>query len=300
MPLALRELRYFLVLAEELHFGRAAERLHLAQPALSQAIKRLEQSLGVTLLDRTSRRVRLTAAGEALLPEARLTVAHADQLLATAKRLSRSHDEVVRVGFVSVLASRFMPQLVRAFAEREPRLELRVAELTKTAQLEALEAGELDVALLYTVGPDGVSANGFTDEALREEPVHVALPAAHPLASRESLQLSELGNDPLVTLGPGSDVDGPGRLLEYVRSRGFEPRVIQEATNLQSCLGLVAGGLGVALAPAIAAADGHEGVAFVPVRDAPELTLHAVLAPEAGAGARSLLGVVRELAHAGA
>lgn len=297
MPVELRQLRYFVVLGEELHFRRAAERLHLAQPALSQAIKRLERALGTRLLERTTRTVVLTPAGEAFLPEARLAVFHADRAVAAARRHTQASGATVRLGFVSALATAFAPLVARRFYERQPDADLRLAELTKRAQLEALGTGELDVALVY--GDDETTSNGFVSEVLRDEPLYVAVPAGHRLAERSSVRLEELAREPWIAIAPESDGDGRELLRSLARRAGFEPLVIQEATNLHSCLGLVGAGLGIALAPAIAVGEPHEGVAFARISDAPCVRLHALVAPGASRTASVVVGVARDLARSG-
>ncbi|HVY60365.1 MAG TPA: LysR substrate-binding domain-containing protein [Planctomycetota bacterium] len=297
MPVELRQLRYFVVLGEELHFRRSAERLHLAQPALSQAIKRLERALGTPLLERTTRNVVLTPAGEAFLPEARLAVFHADRAVAAAQRSSQASGATVRLGFVSALATAFAPLVARRFYERQPDGRLRLAELTKKAQLEALGTGELDVGLVY--GDDASASNGFVSEVLRDEPLHVALPVGHRLAGRSSVRLEELAHEPWIAIAPESDADGRELLRSLAKRAGFEPLVIQEATNLHSCLGLVGAGLGIGLAPAVSVGERHEGVAFARISDAPSVQLHAVVAPGAPRTASIVVNVARELARSG-
>jgi DNA-binding transcriptional LysR family regulator len=257
-----RQLRYFAVTAEELHFGRAAERLHLAQPALSQSIQRLEQQLGVQLFERDRRSVRLTAAGKALLPEARRTVAQAERAATMARRAGGEYPDGLVVGFLSTTVGHLLPPIVRATRERIPEASIDTREMPIAALVGALRRGELDAGITRPPLVDDLAS-----ETIMREPAAAVLPEGHPLADRESLRLSELAGEPWVltersTWPPwhrGYDVD-------YSRA-GFEPDVVQRGSSVQNVIALVAAGAGVSRLALSSRRLYDEGVVFVPLED---------------------------------
>ncbi|MNK32068.1 HTH-type transcriptional regulator BenM [compost metagenome] len=248
----LRHLRYFIAVAEELHFGRAAQRLHMAQPPLSQQIRALEDMIGVRLFDRTQRSVALTAAGALFLEEAYKTLAQAEHAVRVAQRASRGEIGRVRIGFVSSIAYGPFPTLLRAFRERSPGVALELHEQTTTSQTEALLTGTVDLGLFRL---DAESARvqrpmGIQVEPLRTEPFVVALPEAHPLASRSRIALADLKDEDFVLFPRASNPGLHDYLVLACRKAGFEMRVVQEADLMQTLVSLVAAGLGVTLTPA--------------------------------------------------
>src|SRR5687768_10910437 len=178
----LRHLRYFVAVAEELHFGRAAARLRVAQPALSQQIKQLERELGVTLLARTRRRVALTEPGRLFLTEARRTLAQAASAVEVARRAAAGHAGRLRIGHVDIALWGVLPTLVRVYRERYPGVALSLRETLPARQLAALRAGELDVG----IGPPPTSGP-FETAPVSADPVLLALPSGHRLAAQESV-----------------------------------------------------------------------------------------------------------------
>ena len=259
----LRQLRYFVAVAEELHFGRAARRLHMAQPPLSQAIKQLESELDATLLARTSRRVELTDAGRLLLDEARRTLAQADRAATTARLAAQGATGWLRLAFVASAACDILPTLLPAQRAAAPDLALQLRELTTQGQLSALERDEVDLGIARDVEP----REGIVLTPLREEPLVAAVPEGHALAAAASLAVGDLAEEPFV-LPPRLAVPRlHDAVLTLCREGGFSPRVAQEALQFPTILSLVTAGVGVAIVPAPVAAFRREGVAYVPLTE---------------------------------
>ena len=257
----LRHLRYFVAVAEELHFHRAAERLHISQPPLSQQIRALEAELDVLLLERNRRAVSLTAAGAVFLRDAREILSAVDAAAESARSVARGESGRLAVGFVGSSMHGALPGVLRAHRRAFPQVALSLTELPTAAQLEALAAGRIDVGVLRPP----VREPGLAFETIHTEPFVVALPADHPLAARAEVALGELLEEPFVLL---SRREAPGlhlSLAEAMAAAGGVPHVVQEAREMQTVVGLVAAGLGVSLVPASVGADAHRGVAYRPV-----------------------------------
>lgn len=241
----LRHLRYFTAVAEELHFGRAAERLGIAQPPLSQQIKSLEELVGYTLFERRPQ-VRLTPAGEALLAVARRTLSQIEEGLDSTRRVGRGEGGKITVGFAASILTTALPEILRTYRERFPGVELRLRELSSAAQAAALSDGGIDVGFVREAVEHG--AGLICEPILREEFVAV-LPPAHRLAKRRELPLGELAGEPFVHF---PRVVAPAlydQVGDICRRAGFQPRVVQEAQEWLTILGLVEAGLGVSLVP---------------------------------------------------
>lgn len=273
----LRHLRYFVAVAEELHFHRAAERLHISQPPLSQQIRALEGELGVLLLERNRRSVSLTAAGAVFLNEAREILASVDRASEAARSVARGEAGRVAIGFVGSAMHGTLPGMLRAYRRAFPRVQLVLTELPTAAQLEALLAGRIDVGV---VRPP-VREPALALETIHTEPFVVALPEDHPLASHEEVALAELVEEPFVLLARR---EAPGlheSLGQAMADAGGVPHVVQEAREMQTVVGLVAAGLGVSLVPASVGADEHRGVAYRPVAgSAPTVALALAWRPD--------------------
>jgi DNA-binding transcriptional LysR family regulator len=258
----LRHLRYFVAVAEELHFGRGAARLRVAQPALSQQIKQLERELGVELLARTKRRVALTEPGRLFLPEARRTLAQAAAAVDVARRAAAGEVGRLRIGYVDAALWGILPTILGAFRERHPAVRLALQERLPAQQAAALRQGVIDVG----IAPPPRSPTGIDTMPVSEERVVLALPATHPLAAEPEVALTELAHEPWV-LVPGRT---PSRLRELVlatcASAGFTPRVAQEAKQLDALVALVSAGLGVTLVPHAAGRVPRAGVVYRPLR----------------------------------
>jgi len=261
--LELRHLRSFVAVAEELSFRRAAQRLHIAQPPLSQQIKRLESEIGTLLLRRTSRHVELTDAGVVFLEHARRTLRDADLAVESARRTARGELGWLTVGFVDSAAYELLPPVLRAFRARAPGVRLELREIVTEAQLPAL-ADELDVGLVREVE----DLSGLRRILLLREPLLAALPIGHPLASRPRVQLAQLAAEPFILFPRASVPRVYDHLVALCRSAGFSPRTAQEAFQYPTMLGLVAAGFGIALVPTCVRALRRAGIVYVPVTDA--------------------------------
>jgi DNA-binding transcriptional LysR family regulator len=260
----LRHLRYFVAVAEELHFGRAAARLGLAQPPLSQQIQRLEQVLGVRLLDRTSRRVRLTDAGAALLPEARRVLAAAVTALEAARRAGRGESGELRVAFAATVMFLALPEIIRVFRDRFPGVHLDLREMPTGPQLAALKAGEIDIGFVREPRPDPE----LEMVTVMREPLRIAVHKSHPLASRATLAVQHLANEPFVLfpeeLAPGLHA----QVMALCRAAGFTPRVVEVSRELYTSVSLVEAGVGVSILPASVEKLGWRGVRYRPIPSA--------------------------------
>jgi DNA-binding transcriptional LysR family regulator len=237
----LRHLRYFVAVAEELHFGRAATRLHMAQPPLSQRIRGLEQELGVQLLDRSTRRVELTPAGRLLLDEARDLLARAERLGATMERVRAGDLGELRAAAPPVVGGAVLARLLAAFRERCPDVRLELRESSTTAQLQALADGTLDVALVTHPAQLGSLARG---PALAK-PLGVLLPSG---AASTAVELGGLGDRELVLFPRDAAPDQYDELLSTCRAYGYVPRAVHHAAGAQFAAGLVLAGGAVAFA----------------------------------------------------
>lgn len=263
-----RHLRYFVAVAEERHFGRAAARLHMAQPPLSQQIKQLEEQLGTALLTRTTRRVDLTPAGEMFLGRARNLLAELEQLAQDVRTVGEGASGVLRVGFTGTATYRLMPGIVEAARRDMPGLQLNVqGEMLTPEMEEALVEGRLDVAVLRPP----VRSTAIELTFLEQDRLSVALPENHRLAGREELELSDLTDEPFVCYPPTSAVNLI--VQEACRRAGFMPRVVQVARETSTLLTFVDAGLGVALLPTTARLPSSQRVTFRPLHDAPAVDL---------------------------
>ena len=259
----LRHLRYFVAVAEELHFRRAAERLHMSQPPLSQQIRQLEEEVGATLLLRNQRKVELTAAGAAFLVRAREILEAVEDAARQARRVQRGEVGRLAVGFVGSAMYSFVPELLRAFREQAPDIALRLHELGTTEQLRQLDDGRLDVGFLRTPG----RRPGLSFETVLEEPVVVAMPDVHPLAQRSLVRLSDLVGESLVLLTPAGSPGLRAALASSIAQLGGEERIIQEVAEMQTVIGLVAAGVGISLVPESVRALVRHGVTYRPLDD---------------------------------
>lgn len=241
----LRQLRYFLVVADELHFGRAAERLHLTQPPLTVAVRRLERELGVQLFDRTTRRVTLTAAGRAFKDRIQVSVADIDDAAGDVADVAAGKAGRIRVGFVSSASYTTVPEAIRAFRQHRPRVDLVLHPLTSGEQIEQLLDGNLDLGLIRDPG----DVPGLNLELLSSEDLVVVLPDTHRLAAREELRPEDLEGEPMI-LFPYRLMPGfVARVLRLFEPLTTPPAVVQQAIHQETVLGLVAAGLGISVLP---------------------------------------------------
>lgn len=256
-----RHLRYFLALSEELHFGRAARRLHISQPPLSLNIRQLEESMGVRLFHRNSKEVRLSAAGRAFVASARALLEQAAEAERHAREVDRGFEGRLRVGLVSSMLYRGLPRLLREFQAHHPRLGVVLRELTSQDQVMELAHGQLDVGFVHTMrAPPELSRMLFSSE-----PFVCCLPGTHPLAGSRRLALKKLREEPFVMFSRAASPDYYERVLAICSDAGFYPEVRHEVQHWLSVVSLVAQGLGVALVPAALAGSGIPGAVFVAI-----------------------------------
>ena len=254
----LRHLRYFVAVAEELHFGRAAARLNVAQPALSQQIKQLERELGALLLARTKRRVALTESGRLFLAEARRTLAQAELAVEVARGAEAGEVGRLRIGYVDAALWGPLPEVIRTFRERFPRVTLTMLERLPAEQPTDVRRGDVDLA----IGPPPPAGAPLEVTLFTEEAVMVALPAAHQRAGSEVISIGELADDPWVFVPARVPSQLRDRALGAAAAAGFAPRVAQEARELDALIALVSAGLGVTFVPTSAARFPRPGVVF--------------------------------------
>jgi DNA-binding transcriptional LysR family regulator len=259
----LRQLRYFIAVAEELHFTRAAARLHIAQPPLSQQIRQLELELRTPLLRRSSRNVELTPAGQAFLEEARKTVAQAERAAQVARQAARGPSALLHLGFVDSSLHGYLPQLLRRYRRDHPDVQVTLRERSSGQQVEAIQSGELHVGLLRPTrgGPQ------LALEEIGRERLLAALPSDHPLGERAEIAVDDLDGQPLVffqrTVAPGLH----DQLMGLFRSAGFAPMIVEEASEGHTIVGLVAAGLGVSLVPETLSLWRQRDVVYRPLAD---------------------------------
>lgn len=269
----LRQLRYFVAVAEELHFRRAAVRLHISQPPLSQQIHQLEREMGCALLTRTRRHVELTPAGEAFLRDARALLAELEGAVATAQRIGAGQTGRLRINFVGSALLSIVPGAVQRFRADRPQVEIQIRERPTVEQLRAVAAGVVDVGL---VRPPFEELEGLRSDVVLRERTVAALPVDHPLAELRRVPLRRLTGEPLV-LFPRSQAPGfHDLLISSLTVDGVTPHVVQYAPEMTTIVGLVAAGMGFSLVPASVSRLGLDGVTYRPVTGAPHSELVAV------------------------
>jgi DNA-binding transcriptional LysR family regulator len=256
----LRHLRYFQAVAEELHFGRAADRLHIAQPPLSQQIRQLERELGVALFIRDTRNVRLTLAGEAYLQQVSAVLRTLDHAGRQAVRIHEGLEGHLAIGCVGSATYSLLPQLVRTLRERLPHIEVSVrGEMLAPMQMDALLEGEIDIGLLRPPAEHPDIATAY----LRTDPLLAALPSGHRLAGRRRIELADLRDEDFIThAGGGRSVMG-GVVQTLCAEAGFVPRIRHEVAETSTLVTVVAAGLGVAIVPGPTRELGVRGVDYV-------------------------------------
>jgi DNA-binding transcriptional LysR family regulator len=260
----LRHLRYFVAVAEELHFGRAANRLHLAQPPLSQQIRKLEEILGHALFTRTSRAVKLTSVGETLLDRARRTLQNVQEDLDEARSVGRGEVGFLRVGFISSSMLTPLPAMLGQYRREFPNVNLQLHESYTSQVTQSLLNGTLDAGFLR----DGDPSEALDIETLFTEPFVAVLPADHPLANRSVISAGALRNEPFVFFAPTAGKLAYEKPMSLCEAHGFRPRVVQEAPQWLTIMRLVGAGLGVSIAPACVQQIATPDVVCRPIRGA--------------------------------
>lgn len=241
----LRHLRYFIAVAEELNFTRAADRLHIAQPPLSQQIRQLEEELGVTLLHRTKRHVELSEAGQVFLDHARQILRSTEVAAVQARRAQRGEIGRLSVGFFEHMSYTLLPPIFRAYRERFPDVDMDVRWFPVIGQADALRRGDVDISFMRP----GTDSEDITTEVLVTEPFVIAVPASHPFATEDSLSLRDCAAERFVMYTPHLAPDFHDMILRMCATAGFTPRVALEVGQVYTCLGLVSSGIGLAFVP---------------------------------------------------
>ena len=256
IELELRYLRYFIAVAEELHFSRAAKRLHMAQPPLSQQIRKLEQYVGHPLFTRNSRTVALTQAGEALLERCRYLLRRLEEDLETVRRVGRGEIGTLTVGFIGSAMLTALPTLIGNYRKLFTKVDLRLRELTTSSLVDAIRQGIVDLGFLRDAGP----TEGLMVEKVLEERFVVALAKRHPLASQQKISLIELKGEPLILFARELGPLAWDKTIALCETSGIRPTIVQDAPEWLTVLRLVSSGLGFSIAPACVATIQTPGV----------------------------------------
>jgi len=270
MSIDLKQLKYFLAVAEEKSFSRAAERLHISQPPLSQQIMKLESELGVRLFARTTRSFELTVAGKALMTEAADLLARMRMTIDTIRQIDRGEVGRLRVGIVGSAMWGPIPSLLERFQSEFPRVTWTLHEMGPDQQFEALRSKQIDIGFWREprLEEDQLKAAHLHQALCFREDVCVAVHKGHALAGREAIDLVDIANEPMLTLHLSQSAE-PRYLVQCCINAGFQPTIFQEAAEPQTLLAMVGAGLGVALMPETTSRIGWPGVVFVPIRSSP-------------------------------
>lgn len=262
----LRHFRYFQAVAQELHFGRAAVRLHIAQPALSRQIQQLEEQIGTPLLRRTQRRVELLPAGQVFLERSNLVLEEVERAVIDARRTGAGEFGRLSVGFIHSSTYGLLPSIVERFRHLYPAIELELHEMPIADQHVALTRGVIDVGLLrLQPAPAEVEV-----QPVMEDPFLVAVPHAHRLARQQAVRLAELAGEPMVMFPHRGSPLFHSRIMTMCERAGFTPRVVQQATQIHTVAGLVGAGIGLAIIPGTVRNLQPRGVHFLEILDRPE------------------------------
>lgn len=264
----LRQLRYFQVVSDELHFGRAAHRLNISQPPLSVQIRRLERELGAELFQRSTRRVTLTEAGRALTERIGPILAEVDALHDLVDEAALGHRGSIDVGFVSSANLTVFPPALRLFRERYERVQLNLHELATAQQIEALHKDEIDVGLVRAAAP----AVGLRITPVLEERLVAVIPEGHPLAQYDIAPVELLADEPMVLVPHRLMPSFYESVLTALRTVGARPRVVQQGIHQETIIGLVAAGIGLSLLPESVTRLQRHGVVYRHI-DAEQITI---------------------------
>lgn len=268
----IRHLRYFQAVAQELHFGRAAARLFVAQPALSRQIKQLEDEIGTPLLRRTQRRVELLPAGQVFLERTQLILAEIDRAAVDALRTSAGEFGKLSIGFIHSSTYGLLPSILERFRRLFPGVRLELHEMTISEQHVALASGLIDVGLLRPQpGPVGLEF-----EPIMEDHFLVAVPAGHSLVKRKSVALRLLAAEQMVAFPHSGYTVFNSRMMAMCAKAGFVPKVVQYAEQIHTVIGLVGAGIGIAIVPGTARNLNASNVHFLDIVDRPEPVYVAV------------------------
>jgi DNA-binding transcriptional LysR family regulator len=255
-----RSIRHFMVVAEELHFGRAARRLNIVQPALSRQIQRLEKDLQFQLFQRKNRRVQLTAAGMVFLEEARAVLASLDAAIRSGRRAAEGKTGWVNIGFVGSASLELLPAILRLFRRQSPEVELTLSDMTTVEQLQRLHEKRIHVGFIR--GPVPIEEEGLVFETVAREPLAVAVPKNHSLAKHPRVRTRALAKEAFIVF-PQQPMSAWDVLLRNIcHNAGFEPEIVQRTVQIQTAISLVSAGIGVALVPLTARNLMQKGVVY--------------------------------------
>jgi len=257
-----RLLHQFIAVAEELHFNRAAERLHMAQPPLSQAIRRLEAEIGSPLFERTNRNVTLTPAGMSFLNTARQTLDILSEGIAHTRHVAQGIEGHITMTFINIESYVPLLRALRSFRQASPNVAFTMREATTYEQVEALEAGTADIGFMRI---PGATTPNLHLELIWREPIFIALPCGHPLEHSEYIDLALVKDETFVTSHRSSGQGFHDQLVRLCQLAGFSPKVTQQARQLHTLIALVASGFGIALLPASMAQEKYADIVFRPV-----------------------------------
>jgi len=255
----LTHLRYFVAVAEELHFGKAAAKLHIAQPALSQQIKRLEDELNSKLFNRTSRRVELSTAGKIFLSKAYGIIEQADEAYATITSLGKGQSGYLSIAFNEPAINTFLPQAIGKFMRKYPKVQLSLKEMNIIEQFKAFENKSLDLGFMR---PYGHNTSAYSKRLILREKYQLALPANHKLCTNSSVSLDMINDEPLILFPRAIHPQLCNRFDECFQLAGFKPNIIQELSSKRTTLALVKTGIALAFVPESSILQSPAGVEF--------------------------------------
>ena len=259
--MVLRHLCYFITVATELHFGRAAEKLHIAQPPLSKQIQDLEAELGFELFNRTKRSIALTPAGQAFLVEVNQIFQQLDRAIDIGRKTSRGELGQISIGFVGSATYNILPVMLQRFRDRYPHVQIELHELTTDRQLSWLREGRIDIGLIRPP----INSLGFASQIIFRESFVVVLPIDHHLARLAKIELRLLATEPFILfprqLAPG--LYDP--IIAICQSAGFSPQVVQECIQMQTIVSLVSANMGVSILPESIQEAQRQGVVYKPI-----------------------------------
>lgn len=293
----LRHLRYFVAVAEDLHFGRAARRLRIAQPPLSQQIRQLERALGTRLLVRNTRKVALTPAGAELLSGVRRTLAELDRAIDDCRRVAIDGDRTLRIGHTAYAAAAVMPRIIERFRAEIADCTLELTEDCSQGNLNAVSDGALDAAFISGSVPawsDGISVRSLV---VHREPLVAAVPAAHRLARKQQISLGVLADDPMVMFPRRLAPDFHDQIASFCTEAGFVPQVVRRAAGYDRIVMAVAEENVVSLVPRSVQRQGTKHVRFIRIAEPTSVTIAVVYAdhPVKSAMLRAFLTVSSSL-----
>ncbi|WP_170432549.1 LysR family transcriptional regulator [Ruegeria arenilitoris] len=289
----LRHLRYFIAVAEELNFTRAAERLNMAQPPLSQQIRQLEEELGAVLLERGSRPLKLTRAGELLLENAQEVILLADRTRKDVARIGRGQVGQLNVAFVGSALYSLLPSVLNKFRQKYPEIEVSLNEMLAPDIVSALRERRADIGLIRPSLPD---TGEFEQKLLVTEPLVLAVPEQHPIAGEISVPLAAIDGQPLILYPRLPKPSVTNNILRTCEAVGVEPEIVQEVLHIQTALMLVSAGVGLTLVARSVAAQQRNGLVFVEI-NSPTLSTELSLVWRTGGFSPSLTNFLTACEH---